>query len=120
MVSHTCFSHVAGENNANVQLSVEGRLEEILFEAKMVRRPSEAAGVFVKQPTVINGVEDWRAEIRSGESDMIKIHDDGKVRTRKEIGLEQVGTACGGSERYGIGCHGMECAVRWLRSKKFF
>jgi hypothetical protein len=81
MVSHTCFAHVAGENNTNVQLGVEGRLEDILLEARMVRQ-KEAKKEFVKHPAIINGAEDWRAEMRTGQSDMIKMLDDGKVRRR--------------------------------------
>ena len=81
MVSHTCFSHVERAGGHHVQLCVEGQLDTVLLEAKMVRLPSPAAAAaFAKHPTVINGVEDWRAEIRTGHSDMINILDDGKVR----------------------------------------
>ncbi len=80
MVSHTCFSHVekASAHN-NVQLCVEGQLEAVLLEAKMVRQPASPPAPFAKHPTFINGVEDWRAEIRTGHSDMLKILDDGQA-----------------------------------------
>jgi hypothetical protein len=77
MVSHTCFSHVENASaHNNVQLCVEGQLEAVLLEARMVRQP---ASLFAKHPTFINGVEDWRAEIRTGHSDMLKILDDGQA-----------------------------------------
>jgi hypothetical protein len=78
MVSHTCFSHVDNASQHSVQLCVEGHLDQILLEAKMVRRPVTAA--FAKNPAVINGVEDWVAEIQTGNSDMIKILEDGQAR----------------------------------------
>jgi Central domain of human glycogen debranching enzyme len=81
MVSHTCFAHTAGENNASVELGVEGRLEDILMEARMVRQQQQQPSKeFAKHPAIINGVEDWHAELRTASSQMIKILDDGKVR----------------------------------------
>jgi hypothetical protein len=78
MVSHTCFSHVENASaHNNVQLCVEGQLEAVLLEAKMVRQQQPTP--FAKHPTFINGVEDWRAEIRTGHSDMLKILDDGQA-----------------------------------------
>jgi hypothetical protein len=81
MVSHTCFSHVENASaHNNVQLCVEGQLDAVLLEAKMVRQlTSPPASPFAKHPAFINGVEDWRAEIRTGHSDMLKILDDGQA-----------------------------------------
>jgi hypothetical protein len=86
MVSHTCFSHVeqASAHN-NVQLCVEGQLEAVLLEARMVRQqPASPPALFAKHPTFINGVEDWRAEIRTGHSDMLKIIDDGQASEQRD------------------------------------
>jgi len=68
---------VESASQHNVQLCVEGQLEAVLLEAKMVRQ--QPAARFAKHPTLINGVEDWRAEIRTGHSDMIKILDDAQA-----------------------------------------
>lgn len=81
MIGHTRFNHSSGETNKDVCLEVEGELDQVLLEAKMVKIDDNF--IFEKHDIFINGCANWRAEVKIGNSDMIKLTqkvDEGKLK----------------------------------------
>jgi len=82
MVAHTRFNHKAREDNRNVHLDVEGELDQILLQAKMVKLdPVNTLDPFVRHEDFINGCTNWKAEVQEHCADMIQMTGhDGKTK----------------------------------------
>eukprot|EP00092_Neocalanus_flemingeri_P012105 GFUD01013053.1.p1 GENE.GFUD01013053.1~~GFUD01013053.1.p1 ORF type:complete len:1475 (+),score=544.67 GFUD01013053.1:73-4497(+) len=75
------FTHFFPDNvieTSGLKLEVEGRLTEVLLEGKMVcKSGTDKCEKFVQAKEVINGLDCWSAEVKTGSADLVKIISDG-------------------------------------------
>jgi len=81
MVAFTHFFPGNVMQSAGLKLEVEGRLAAVMLEGRMVSKGKSTE--FIKAKDVINGLDCWTAEVKTGSADLVKIisdGSDGKVR----------------------------------------
>jgi len=91
LVAHTAFFPGDNVSCHGLMLKVEGKKEKVVMEAKMVAKRGVTAVVnkqFVKNSEVINGLEQWVADVNtSGKTEMVKVLDDGVTGGQVKIDL---------------------------------
>ena len=94
MVAHTHFfpGNIVKPSH-DLEVRVEGKLHQVLLEARMVKVDREAETEFKREKGYINGVGNWKAAVMRGNSSgLVRIISDGSDGDCVCLGLENLPT----------------------------